>query len=123
MVEGADGGRIVEIQSDKRKYKVSTVKLSNYLKQPIDFLKIDIEGAETEVLKDCKDLLCNVENLFVEYHSFVDQPQSLNVLINILFDKGFRIHIHPPVTSPQPFWSRNIHLGMDMQLNLFAFRV
>jgi len=32
--------------------------------RPVDFLKLDVEGAETEVLSDCADLLGRVENLF-----------------------------------------------------------
>lgn len=122
MAEGADGGRIVKLDGSTQTCQVETTRLRPYLEKPVDFLKIDIEGAETEVLKDCKDLLGNVENIFVEYHSFADQPQTLDVVIKILSDAGFRLHIHPPVTSPQPFFHRNIHLGMDMQLNIFAFR-
>lgn len=123
MSEGADGGRLVCLDSQFTKYQIETVQLCKYLTQPIDFLKMDIEGAETQVLCDCKDLLKNVRNLFIEYHSFVEQKQTLHTIINILSDNGFRIHIHPPVTSPQPFYERKIHMGMDMQLNIFAFRV
>lgn len=122
MSEGADAGRVTQLEADKPRYQVTTARLRNYLSEPIDFLKLDIEGAESEVIKDCQDLLFNVENLFVEYHSFVNEPQTLHVIINILSEAGFRLHIHPPVTSPQPFCHRNIHLGMDMQLNIFAFR-
>lgn len=122
MSEGADGGRVVETGQGRDKYQVPTIRLRDYLSQSVDFLKLDIEGAETEVMKDCQDLLGNVENIFVEYHSFVNQRQTLDVLIGILSDAGFRLHIHPPVTSPQPFFNRNIHAGMDMQLNVFAFR-
>ena len=122
MPEGADGGRITQMEPDKEKYQVQTVRLREYLNQPVDFLKLDIEGAETEVIKDCQDLLVNVENFFVEYHSFVNEPQTLHVIINILSEAGYRLHIHPPVTSPQPFYHRNVHFGMDMQLNIFAFR-
>lgn len=122
MAEGADGGRIIYLQSNQDKYQVSTTRLRKYLNQPVDLLKIDIEGAETEVIKDCQDLLINVDNLFVEYHSFVKYPQTLHTLVNILHETGFRLHIHPPMTSPQPFYSRNVYLGMDMQLNIFAFR-
>ena len=122
MAEGADGGRVVETDQSNYKHQVPAIRLREYLNQPVHFLKLDIEGAETEVLKDCQDLLGNVENLFVEYHSFVNQKQTLNILIDILSDAGFRLHIHPPATSPQPFFNRNIHLGMDMQLNIFAFR-
>ena len=67
-------------------------------------------------------MLGNVENLFVEYHSFVDKPQTLDQLVSMLTEAGFRLHIHPPVTSPQPFIRRDVNLGMDMQLNVFAFR-
>jgi FkbM family methyltransferase len=122
MAEGADGGRVVEIENSMPVIKVDAIRLRSYLEEHIDFLKLDIEGAETEVIEDCQDLLKNVDNLFVEYHSFVDRPQTLDNLIAILAKSGFRIHIHPPVTSPQPFYERNVHMGMDMQLNIFAFR-
>ena len=122
MVEGADGGRVTHVELEKEKYKVPTIRLCEYLNKPVDFLKLDIEGAETEVIKDCQNLLCNVNNLFVEYHSFVDEEQTLYILLNILHEAGFRVHIHPPVTSPQPFYYRYVNLGMDMQLNIFAFR-
>lgn len=122
MSEGADGGRILNIEAGTTTYKVSTIRLCHYLNEPVDFLKLDIEGAETEVIQDCQDLLFNVRNLFIEYHSFVGKPQTLPTIINILSNVGFRLHIHPPVTSPQPFYHRHVHMGMDMQLNIFAFR-
>jgi len=121
MHEGADGGRIAEPQ-DTNCRSIRTARLRDYLDRHVDFLKLDIEGAETEVLLDCADLLYNVENLFVEYHSFVTRPQTLHTLMEILANAGFRLHIHPPITSPQPFLRRNVHLDMDMQLNIFAFR-
>ncbi len=123
MSEGADGGRVVATEDQSySKYSVNTIRLRDYLKEPVDFLKIDIEGAETEVIQDCEDLLPNIRNLFIEYHSFVDRPQTLHTLTTILFESGFRVHIHPPIISPHPFVSRNVHMGMDMQLNIFAFR-
>jgi hypothetical protein len=88
----------------------------------VDFLKIDIEGAETETLKDCADRLGNVENLFVEYHSFDGERQTLDTLIGILAGAGFRLHVHSPNASPQPFVHRDLNAGMDLQLNIFAFR-
>ena len=119
--EGADGGRLLRA-GDAGNNSVRTVRLRNYLSEPIAFLKLDIEGAETEVLIDCADRLESVQNLFVEYHSFVNEPQTVHRILDILAKAGFRVHIHPPVTSPQPFIRRNVHLGMDMQLNIFAFR-
>lgn len=121
MSEGSDGGRIAQI-NDPKSVIVPTVRLRNYLDRAVDFLKLDIEGAETEVLLDCSDLLCNVENLFVEYHSFVDRPQTLHTLVNILANAGFRVHINPRAASPQPFVCRRVFLGIDLNLDIFAFR-
>lgn len=122
MSEGADGGRIIQLKSDTEKYQVPTVRLRDYLMQPIDFLKLDIEGAETEVIKDCQDLLGNIKNLFVEYHSFADKPQTIDFMINILSTAGFRLHIHQMRPSYQPFCHIDVYDGMDMILNIFAFR-
>ena len=47
---------------------VKTVRLSKYLNDPVDFLKIDIEGSELEVLEEIGASLCNVKYLFCEYH-------------------------------------------------------
>ena len=47
-------------------------------------LKMDIEGAETDVIADCHDALANVHNVFIEYHSYVDHPQGLASIINTL---------------------------------------
>lgn len=121
MHEGADGGRLA-LANDARDKSVRTVRLRDYLDRRVDFLKVDIEGAETETLKDCADRLGNVENLFVEYHSFAGEPQTFHTLTGILADAGFRLHIHTPVTSPQPFIRRDLQAGMDMQVNVFAFR-
>ncbi|MBD2179747.1 FkbM family methyltransferase [Aerosakkonema funiforme] len=122
MAEGADGGRLMQHEPDKEKYQVSTIRLRDYLSKKVDFLKLDIEGAETEVIKDCQDLLVNVDNLFVEYHSFANQPQTLHIIINILTKAGYRLHVHQMRPSLQPFYQCDVYSGMDMILNIFAFR-
>ena len=119
--EGADGGRIERGEGAGDK-SVPTVRLRDYLDRRVDFLKVDIEGAETETLADCADRLGNVENLFVEYHSFDGERQTLDALVRLLADAGFRLHVHSPNASPQPFVRRDLNAGMDLQLNIFAFR-
>ena len=119
--EGADGGRIERAEGANDK-SVRTVRLRDYLDRRVDLLKVDIEGAETETLKDCADRLGNVENLFVEYHSFDGERQTLDTLVRILADAGFRLHVQSPNASAQPFVRRDLTAGMDLQLNIFAFR-
>jgi FkbM family methyltransferase len=120
--EGSDAGRISRAEDDSDLIRVQACRLNDYLDQKIDLLKLDIEGAETEVLKDCADRLSNIERVFVEYHSFADSPQSLNDLISVLHNSGFRLHMQCPMASAQPFVKRDTYLGMDFQVNIFAFR-
>jgi FkbM family methyltransferase len=119
--DGGDGGRL-SIPEDKPSQVVKTIRLRDYLDRKIDFLKLDIEGAEIAVLEDCADRLSHVECLFVEYHSFAGQPQSFHVLTDVLAGAGFRLHIQAPMPAPQPFIKCYPVMGMDMQLNIFAFR-
>ncbi len=119
--DGGDGGRL-SIPEDKPSQVVKTIRLRDYLDRKIDFLKLDIEGAEVAVLEDCADRLTQVECLFVEYHSFAGQPQSFHVLTDVLARAGFRLHIQAPMPAPQPFIKCYPVMGMDMQLNIFAFR-
>lgn len=123
LPDGSDGGKIID-STDHRKHKeVSVCTLRPYLQQPVDFLKLDIEGAEYKVLCDIEDLLPNVENIFVEYHSFIGKKQVLKDILDILQKAGFRFYLAPAgAKNDQPFislWSNN---GMDNQINIFGYR-
>ncbi len=120
--EGADAGRIETDAKEHRSVQIPAVSLRPYLQDYIDFLKLDIEGAELEVINDCKDLLCNVQHLFIEYHSFIGEPQRLPELLEIVSAAGFRFYLHPSVNSPQPLYQINTYEGMDSQVNIFAYR-
>lgn len=121
--EGADGGRIATSDQHDQITNIETIRLRDFLSRNVDFLKVDIEGAETAVLEDCEDLLHNVENMFVEYHSFLNQEQSLAKLLSILTKAGFRYQIqHIGVFSFHPFINIAQYSGMDLQLNIFAYK-
>lgn len=122
-VEGSTGGRVQIIDKSNSSLKVPAARLRPYLQQPVDFLKIDIEGAETEVLQDCADLLSGVQRLFVEYHSFRDQRQRLPELLTVLQNAGFRYYMESTgVSSVQPFQRIEEWIQMDLQLNIFAWQ-
>ena len=122
MSEGADAGRVQHVNRSCNIMKVSTVRLRDYLAQTIDFLKLDIEGAELEVIRDCEDLLCNVDRMFIEYHSFLGMPQKLSELLEIISRSGFRFYLQPCVSLPQPLNEIRSYQGMDAQVNIFAYR-
>ena len=117
----ADGGSI--FQNSKDKIKIETCLLSDFLTEKVDFLKIDIEGAETKVLRECKDKLINVDNLFIEYHSFELSNQTLHEILEIITSAGFRYYISDvPLTSINPFMNVSKVNNMDMQINISCIR-
>lgn len=123
--EGADAGHLdygTTADSVRPPVQVPTVRLRDYFDEPIDLLKLDIEGAEVEVLRDCKDKLATVRNLFVEYHSFRGMEQNLDEIFVILKRSGFRIHLKSELVAASPFVDRLDYLGMDNSVNLFAYR-
>lgn len=116
---GGDAGRI-DVGGDDRLVSVPAVRLAKYLEtMTIDFLKIDIEGAETEVLRDCAPLLGRLKNVYVEFHSFTRRRQELGSLLEAFQANGFRVHVHSHMTSKRPFMQVREQGGMDLQLNLF----
>ena len=119
--EGADGGKLAT--SGENHTKIPAVPLAQYIDEPVDFLKLDIEGAEWEVLNSCRKELHSVDKLFVEYHSCANQPQILPELLELLRSSGFRVFITSPSTfSPAPLIEIKSYGGFDMVLNIFATR-
>jgi FkbM family methyltransferase len=122
--DGADAGHLAHqnLKPAESAIQVDTIRLRDYLNEEIDLLKLDIEGAEIEVLRDCEDLLHNVNHLFVEYHSFVGQEQHLDEIFSILKKSKFRIHIKSELVAANPFTDNFSYAGMDNSLNVFAYR-
>lgn len=121
--EGTVGGRLglgeIEI---KNKIEVESIRLRDYLDKKIDFLKIDIEGAEYKVLKDCADKLHNVENLFLEYHILSSEEQNLDEILLWLRNAGFRYYIKEAWENQKyPFVSKKGTV-YEMQLNISCYR-
>lgn len=123
LAEGGAGGRIDNNESNKSLGLVRTVRLKDLIeKQKVDFLKIDIEGAEYKVIKDCKDVLANIDFLFVEYHSMAVEGQHLHEILEIIHGAGFRYHIKEAYSVKFPYIYRPLNYGMDLQLNIFCYR-
>ena len=121
--EGGFSGRIPKPGDKLNIVKADSFRLRDLLNQKVDFLKLDIEGAEFDVIKDCKDLLKNVDNLFIEYHSHINEIQNLHDILKIVTESGFRYHIHEAYARKEPFVNNETMLGMDLQLNIYAKKV
>jgi FkbM family methyltransferase len=121
--DGADAGHVsTEDDGADTTHEVPVTRLVPYLREPIDLLKLDIEGAEAEVLVDAAGHLGSVQNLFVEYHSYVGEEQRIDEILQVVRETGFRVHIQPELVANQPFVERLESHGMDHRLNIFAYR-
>ena len=122
--EGNMSSRIeADVHENNNKRIVKCVRLKDLLNEEIDFLKIDIEGAEFAVLKDCSENLKNVINLFVEYHGKYHEMFKLNEILEILLKNNFKYYIKEGNSVySKPFWDRDKEGEYDMLLNIFAFK-
>ena len=119
--EGADGGHIGDPAQSSQ--QVECTRLRTYLERmAVDFIKIDIEGAEVEVIKDCRNLLSKPYGAFVEFHSISGRPQGLGELIASFEEHSFRVHVHAVHPLARPFISGPPCSGMDLCLNLFFWK-
>lgn len=93
FVSGADASHLASGE-DQNTTLVPTVRLADYLNDPIDFLKMNIEGAELDVLRDCQPMLRAIDQMVIEYHGFESSPQYLHELLSLLHEEGFRYLLH-----------------------------
>lgn len=73
---------------------VDTVPLSDYITGPIDYLKLDIEGMESEVLTSIRPRLHLVRAIGLEFHG--TGPEAAGEedrLLELLRENGFRVSI------------------------------
>ena len=118
LSDGADGGKV---SSAPNGISVEAVMLKEFLNQKVDFLKIDIEGNELEVLSSCANNLKNVSKIFLEYHSFKDSNQQLSDLLKILEDNHFRYFLNSATQRKKPFTFTS-NDEMDLQVNIYAWK-
>jgi FkbM family methyltransferase len=119
--DGSWGGHIAE-HSEAPGLKVKTRSLDSLLGEQVDFLKIDIEGAESEVIMHSRDLIAkHVERMFFEWHSIAGEPQRLGEILAFFEKRGFRYHIKEASNKPTPFVHRACG-RMDSQLDVFLWK-
>jgi len=102
--EGADANRVVPAGDDLKhlttltpsaeELDVETVRLADYLaRSEYDLVKLDIEGAEADVIVDCGDTLRNVSNLAIEFHLTNTRPRDLARTLETLAAQNFRVAV------------------------------
>ncbi len=118
QADGALGGK-----TGSGNISVPTIRISDELKKEskIDLLIMDIEGAEMEVLSDCKEQLSKVEKLLVEWHGSANDNQNLSEFLLVLKETGFRYRLHNKLPKA-PFSNGIIENGFDAMVEIYASR-
>lgn len=92
---------------------VPVLKLSAFVTRDVDLLKLDIEGAESEVLRELSDagVLRFVKAMIVEYHHHLG-PQCLSEFLAMLEDAHFSYQIATGESSPimPPGTFQDVHI-------------
>jgi FkbM family methyltransferase len=101
--EGADSGAIEGASAGLTapSAAVASVRLRDLLQEPIDLLKLDIEGAERAVLEDCADGLGHVRAMILDLHEFDPEHRQTSRVLDLVRDAGFRFSLGD--LSPLPW--------------------
>jgi FkbM family methyltransferase len=98
---------------------VETEMLSTYLTEPVDFLKMDIEGAEDHVLKDLNETgkLALVREIVLEYHHHLTpREDKLGVFLKTLEQTNFGYQLKAALVPP-------FRKGEFQALMLYAYQL
>jgi len=87
----------------QKKITVHVRRLSSFIKKTVDLLKMDIEGAELDVLLDLsqKHKLKHIHRLIIEYHHHIDvRLDNLSRLLRVIEINGFGYQLQAKNSLP-----------------------
>ena len=102
ICEGTDSGAIASLDQNVEGpvAPVSSVRLRDWLDEPVDLLKLDIEGAEVPVLRDCSDRLANVRAMLIDLHEFNPDRRQTGSLFDLLVSARFLFDVRDVTPLP-----------------------
>src|SRR5581483_4390740 len=125
--EGTDSGMVESLAGvvDGESRTVPSIRLRDVLSgEPVDLLKLDIEGAEDAVLADCEPVLDRVGAIVMDLHEFDAGQRQAPRVLERLARSGFTYAIdefvalpwRPPVASADsPFPGRALTWAMTVR--------
>lgn len=97
----------IKARIPKQNKTVVSTRLSHYIDNNIDFLKLDIEGLETEVIEDLRkeNKIHLIERMVIEYHHHIEKDiDGLSIILAILEESNFGYQIEGSMSRPwKPF--------------------
>ena len=122
--EGADGSKLIQgINDCHSTIEVNTIDLDEYISGPIDLVKMDIEGAEFEVIPHIRSKLHFIKNILIECHINTNEIEKFSKILEELGKANFQVSIS--VLGP---WSDllnkpiRIKNGFDQYILVSAWR-
>jgi hypothetical protein len=89
--------------SDHHKINVKGGRLSQFISKAVDLLKLDVEGAEFEVLEDLvlSGKIALVQSMMIEYHHKIsNSPSRLASFLETLETQGYEYQIAAAGCNP-----------------------
>lgn len=97
ITESSLAGSLTKRNVNNASFKQITVNctsLGKYIEESVEYLKLDIEGSETKVIKEIKDKLSRINHIFIEYHGGLEMEEnSLGEILKNLEGAGFDYNI------------------------------
>lgn len=100
---GSTTGHLATKNYKLTSFPVSIEPLSPYITGPVDILKLDVEGAEGEVLEELleSNVLHYIKQIFIEYHyDGVHTTYPFDALLSTLEKAGFTYAINSQIQLP-----------------------
>ena len=121
---GNAGSKIVsENQQNEFTAKIEKIRLKDFLidlDSDIDFLKLDIEGSEFQVLPDLKELFPRIKKMYIEFHTeFNDFPKMYEFIKSHIGD-DFDFQISTNFTEDQNIYTALEKKNFKTYYNCFA---
>jgi len=104
-----------------KKTSVRQVKLSSFIDREVDFLKLDVEGAEDSVLQDLvsSGTINKIDQMVVEYHHHIDKTKdAFGTFLGQLERSGFGYQI----STSYPISARVSREQAFQDVRVYAYR-
>ena len=113
---GNAGSKIVsENEQNSNTSEIEKIRLKEFLSDlncKIDFLKLDIEGSEFDVIPDLKELYPKIQKMYIEFHSDVNNFPEMYDYIQKHLGNDFNFQISTNFTEDQ-----NIYTALENKIS------
>lgn len=115
--DGADGGNVFNrTRGEIDEIKADMLKLSAFIEDEVDLLKMNVEGMEGEIFEEIEEKLPLIDQIIFEYHAFHNLSQNLGNILERLDRNGFRYLVAqvPCAQIPVPFRMHSTYRNFNL---------